>query len=174
MASSIQDIPLIRATTRGDLKQVQALLTHGTLADTCDRTGTTPLMFAANLGYTEIARSLLDAGANINLPRKRYKLTALMLAASANQVDIVQLLVTRGADVNAINEDGSTALMAAALKGYIDVVKVLLAANADVNIADKDDDTALKVAVKQGHSKIVKILLQTQMSIPKMKKVKLC
>ena len=57
--TSSQDIPLIRATRNGDRLRVQTLLTEGVPADMSDRTGTTALMFAANLGYTEIVRSLL-------------------------------------------------------------------------------------------------------------------
>ncbi len=124
------DTLLLKAAKSGDIKRLCALLNIGTKVDACDRSGTTALMFAANLGYTEIVRSLLDAGANIDLPRKLYGLTALMLAVSANQLDIVQLLVSKCADVNATNEDGSTALMAAVLKGHVNVVKVLLAAGA--------------------------------------------
>lgn len=110
------DTLLLMAVKSGDIKQVRALLAAGAKPDVSDRQGTTALMYAANLGYTEIVRSLVEAGANINLPRKRYGLTALMLAASANHFDIVRLLISKGADVNAKNEDGSTALMAAALK----------------------------------------------------------
>jgi ankyrin repeat protein len=139
---------LLKAAKNGDIKRLYEILATGAKVDVCDRTGTTALMLAANLGYTEIVRSLIDFGANINLTRKTYGLTALMLAASANQIDIVKLLISKNVDVNAINEDGSTALMAAAAKGHLDVVQILLAAGADANITDQDDDTALKLAIK--------------------------
>ncbi|MFM6122711.1 MAG: ankyrin repeat domain-containing protein, partial [Sphaerospermopsis kisseleviana] len=122
---------LLNAAKSGDIKRVGELLATGANVDGCDRNGTTALMFAANLGYTEIVRSLLDFGANINLPRKTYGLTALMLAASNNQVDIVKLLISKDADINAVNEDGSTALMAAAQKGHLEIVQILLNAGAD-------------------------------------------
>jgi len=141
-----KDVLVLKSAKSGDTKHLCELLSSGAKVDVTDGDGTTALMFAANLGYTEIVRSLLDAGANVNLSRKRYGLTALMLAASANQVDIVQLLILRGANVNAVNEDGSTALMAAAHKGYVDVVQVLLAAGAGVNIKDKNDYNGLKFA----------------------------
>ena len=100
---------MLLAAKSGDIKRVQALLASGAPVDASDRDRTTALMIAANLGYTEIVRSLLDSGANINLKRLRYGSTALMLAASANRLDTVKLLVNRGADVNLLNEDGSTA-----------------------------------------------------------------
>ena len=85
-----QDTSLLKAVKTGDIQEVFTLLSDGANVDISDINGTTALMFAANLGYTEIVRSLLDAGANINLTRKTYNLTALMLAASANQIDVVK------------------------------------------------------------------------------------
>ncbi|MBD0390057.1 MAG: ankyrin repeat domain-containing protein, partial [Nostoc sp. C3-bin3] len=57
------DTLLLKAAKSGDIKHLCALLAAGASVDACDRQGTTALMFAANLGYTEIVRSLLDAGA---------------------------------------------------------------------------------------------------------------
>ncbi len=125
-----KDPTLLKTVKAGNIQGVLTLLSHGAKVDTDDDNGTTALMFAANLGYTEIVRSLLAAGANINLTRKIHGLTALMLAANSCQVDVVKLLVSQGANINATNHDGSTALMIAALKGHIEIVQVLLAANA--------------------------------------------
>jgi len=54
-------------------------------------------MFAA-LGYTEIVRLLLAQGADLNMQRKVFGVTALMLAAANHQVDIVQILVEAGGE----------------------------------------------------------------------------
>src|SRR4028119_251755 len=113
-----KDVLLLQAAQSGNFTQLQAILAQGANVDATDRDGTTAVMFAAGQGYTEIVRVLLEAGANLNLPRKLYGLTALMLAAAANQVDVLQTLVATGADVNAKNDDGSTALMVAAHKGH--------------------------------------------------------
>ncbi|MDP5015848.1 MAG: ankyrin repeat domain-containing protein, partial [Dolichospermum sp.] len=83
-----KDTSLLKAVKSGDIIEVSRLLVDGANVDISDGNGTTALMFAANLGYTEIVRSLLNAGANINLTRKTYGLTALMLAANANQIDV--------------------------------------------------------------------------------------
>jgi len=69
------------------------------LTNASDRNGTTALMFAALEGYTEIVRLLLAQGADLNMQRKVFGVTALMLAAANHQVDIVQTLT--GAQVNA-------------------------------------------------------------------------
>lgn len=89
------DLLLLVAARNGDLTQVQALIASGAKVDISDPNGTTALMFAANSGYTEIVRSLLNAGANINLPRKRYGLTALMLAVSLSSARHCKFTVTK-------------------------------------------------------------------------------
>ena len=140
---------LLEAARSGDIKRVQTFLSTGASASVNDKDGTTALMFAANSGYTEIVKVLIESGANIDYKRKRYGLTALMLACAAKQVDIVRILIAKGADINAVNEDGSTALMIATLKGYSPIVQALVDALANVNLQDKDGDTALQLAVKQ-------------------------
>ena len=99
--TSKTDLLLLKAAQSGNLTQVQALLAQGANIDAIDRDGTTALMFAAQQGYTEIVRHLLQAGANVNQKRKLYRLTALMLAAASKQVDVLQTLIAAGADVNA-------------------------------------------------------------------------
>ena len=148
------DVLLLSAVKQGEVNKIPALLATGTSPDAKDDDGTTALMFAANFGYAEIAKTLIHAGANINASRKVYGLTPLMLASNAKQVDVMHLLIDQGVDVNSTNEDGSTALMAAVFKGHLEVVEVLLAAGADVNIKDNDDDTALKLAVRTGNKLI--------------------
>ena len=72
MASSQFNSFLLQAAKRGDLYQVRALLDRGAEADALDRDGTTPLMFVALNGATEILRLLLAAGADCNRSRKLY------------------------------------------------------------------------------------------------------
>lgn len=153
MPATKQDAVLIQAAKTGNIIHVQALLAKGVDANAKDSEGTTGLMFAAQKGYTEIVRILLNNDANVNLASRRFGLTALMLAAANKQADVMRLLLAAGADVDAKNDDGSTALMAASLKGDINVVRLLLDAKADVNVRDKDGDSALKIAALSGRDR---------------------
>ncbi|CAJ1383030.1 unnamed protein product, partial [Effrenium voratum] len=60
----------------------------------------TPLHYASQLGHLEIARLLLDAGAEAN-PANPPCLTPLAVATMENQVKMVELLLKRQADPNA-------------------------------------------------------------------------
>src|SRR5947209_5518941 len=85
--------------------------------------------------YTEIARMLLERGADINA-RDEWGRTALMIGADEGYSELVSLLLDWEADVHARDERGYTALMFAAWKGHLDVVKALIERGADVNGVD--------------------------------------
>ena len=81
MPATKQDAVLIQAAKTGNIIHVQALLAKNVNANAKDSEGTTALMFAAQKGYTEIVRILLNNDANVNHVSRRFGLTALMLAA---------------------------------------------------------------------------------------------
>jgi ankyrin repeat protein len=61
--------------------------------------GLTPLMFAARHGHAEIARTLVDAGADVNA-RNPDGLTALIIAVINDRLDTAGVLLDKGADPN--------------------------------------------------------------------------
>ncbi|TNJ26175.1 Ankyrin repeat protein 3 [Giardia muris] len=92
-----------------------------------DVDGRTAMMHAAQKGYTEIVRILVDKEARIQTP---YGTTALMDAACNGHTSIVRILVDYegGMATNAKHTIGAglTALMLAAHEGYIDCVRLLV------------------------------------------------
>ena len=71
----------------------------------------TPLHSACYRGYTEIARVLINAGADVNAVDEQIRLftnswafTPLLCALQDDFVDIAQLLIEAGADLNAKNQ----------------------------------------------------------------------
>src|ERR1700704_243848 len=59
------EIALIDVSIKGDTAAVKALLDRGVNANTKDPDGRTPLSEAAYYGHTEIAKLLLDHGADV-------------------------------------------------------------------------------------------------------------
>jgi len=71
--------------------------------------GSSPLISAAVFGKTEIAKALIEAGADVNLKNNEGS-TALHTAAFLCRLEIVELLLANGADKQLLNNYGSTAL----------------------------------------------------------------
>ncbi len=75
--------------------------------------GMTPLLFAARQGYTDVAMALLDAGVDINQPKKGDQVSALLTATINGHYDLAKALLDRGANPNLAAENGVAPLYAA-------------------------------------------------------------
>jgi ankyrin repeat protein len=121
--------------------------------------GWAPLHFAAFAGNTDVAKLLLDRGADINRrANTKFRNTPLQVALLSGQEQMAELLVSRGADVRIEQAEGFTALHEAAQLGNEKVVKLLLEAGADPSARSKDGRTPLGIARKGGHDTIARLL----------------
>ncbi len=94
----------------GDLEAIQQHIKAGSDLDAREPTmNSTPLISAAVLGKTEVARALIAAGADVNLQNNEGS-TALHSAAFLCRTEIVEMLLANGADKSLKNIYGSTAL----------------------------------------------------------------
>ena len=91
--------------------------------------GFSPLLFAAREGHTDVARLLLDAGAEINGVAANGT-SPLVVAAHSGHSIMAQMLIEKGADTTLIGA-GYNALHAAILRGDLDTVVALLKHGAD-------------------------------------------
>ncbi len=82
-------------------------------------------LHAALAGPTpDIARSLIDAGADVNA-RQQAGVTPLQEAANNGNVDLIRLLVERGADPSAKDDQGQSAADWARKGGHPEVTELL-------------------------------------------------
>ncbi|HPB59815.1 MAG TPA: tetratricopeptide repeat protein [Candidatus Saccharicenans sp.] len=88
--------PLQKAIQKGDIKKVTELLNKGANID--EWNFGTPLIMAASSGQLEIAKLLIERGANLNMIGQNGW-TALGCAAAEGHSKIVDLLISKGADV---------------------------------------------------------------------------
>jgi ankyrin repeat protein len=114
---------------RGDPAQVP----RSTSVDTNDTGGNTPVMFAARTGNSEIAKILIDAGADVN-DKAADGNSALVVAAHSGHRNLAAFLLEKGADPNA-DGAGYAALHAAVVRGDIELAKILLKHGARPNTA---------------------------------------
>jgi hypothetical protein len=123
-----------------------------------DEYGMTPLHYAAFKGHIEIARLLLQNGAEVNAKSNRGS-TPLYCAALNGHVDILHLLVKNGADLEAQNDDGWRALHIAALHGHLPFIQQLISRyHVDINARMNNGETALMLARARFHSTVITFL----------------
>jgi len=155
---------LCNAATRGNLKAAGFLLDHGARVNYQDRSGRTPLHFAARGGKIDIVQLLLDRGASVNAEDKD-KWTALQVAAKEGYLEVVQLLISRGAEVNVANKDKWTPLHEATATGHKEVVEELLSAGANVNSANNKGMSPLQMAAQLGQREIAELLIKNRADV---------
>jgi ankyrin repeat protein len=140
------------------------LLARGADVNAADSYGMTALAWAATAGRADVARVLLDHGAEVDAhSHPGLEETPLMHAASQGKTDVVRILLERGANVNAARADnGYSSLMIAAGEGRTEVVGVLIDAGAPVDAKDRDRGgwTALHVAINHNEADVIRVLVE--------------
>jgi len=112
-----------------NLNAVRDFLAAGMDPNVKDAFDATALMIAANKGYADMAKILLENGAGVNI-KSDDGITALMAAAYRGYEDIVRMLLEQGADVHVESESGLTALMAAESINHAAIIRLLKDAGA--------------------------------------------
>jgi hypothetical protein len=103
------NVDIHTATLLGDLDAIeQHIKAESDLNVKEPAVGSTPLISAAVFGKTEIARALIEAGAEVNLKNNEGS-TPLHSAAFLCRLEIVEMLLENGADKDLLNNYGSTA-----------------------------------------------------------------
>ena len=136
---------LLVESRHGNLERVRQLLEAGISANVPGPHGSTPLLEAVHGGHLEVARKLIDRGADVH--RVGGGRSALEWAVRGGNLAIVQLLLAHGANVNACGKGGRTPLMVACEKYHPAILDALLDANADVDAADDLGRTPLLIAL---------------------------
>jgi ankyrin repeat protein len=139
-------LDLFEACSAGVLDSVRDLVPqHG--ADAISPDGFPALGLACFFGHEDIARYLLDAGADPNLAATNsFRVAPIHAATARRSGKIVRLLLERGADPNARQQNGFTPLHSAAQSGDSAIVDLLLQHGADPSAPDDSGKTAAEFA----------------------------
>lgn len=145
--------------------EVKGFLQQGGHPDNNTKPGNdSPLCFACMYNRTEIARLLIEAGANTNFSGF-YGRTPLMYAMKKNNIELGELLLSKEADINAINEGKDNVLMDLASYSSKDTnessIKWLIEKGIDINYKNESlNVTVLKQAINFGSFELAKILIE--------------
>lgn len=155
------EVLLLGRRYQGDLRSPSSVLRKEHMSKKFDSTSL--LYRAAERGYLDVCRTILDNGAP-GIDRAKFGVggvTPLMIAARNGMYDCVKVLLKYGADAN-VSAAGRTALYEAASAGYADICELLLKSGSDINIEVKDKNgskhTALSIAAVKGRTKVVMFL----------------
>jgi ankyrin repeat protein len=116
----------------------------------------TPLGVASRQGHSEVARVLLDGGADTTI-RDKYDWCPLERSSEMGRVEVVRVLVENHADVNLSDGKGRPALYFASRAGEVAVCRLLLENGANANAKKVDDRTPLHRA---GNEEVAQLLLE--------------
>lgn len=127
---------------------------------------TTPLLEALGNNRTEVAKILLEAGADTNR-RDRCRSTALSYAGECGDKDIIETLLARGLDVNETNYQGFTCLHRTIFSTLdrkedecFEIFRRLVTAGADLSSNNVGGISALQCACDSGSKAFAKELLE--------------
>jgi cytochrome c len=138
----------------GDAAAVTSALDKGAAINEID--GVTALYIACEAGNVELAKLLIDRGADVNLPVS-WQRTPLFAANKGGYADIVKLLLSNGADPNQLAKS-QTPLHVAAENGCLQCVIYLVDAGADVNALTSNGSPPIHLAKLRGHDDVVAYL----------------
>ena len=149
---------LLQASGKGNIVEVQELLSNGAKANCRHVSGITPLMYAAANGHTEVCKVLLETGKANLKDRSPRDFSPFLFAAESGHTDVCKLLLANGSDL----EESTlySALRFATAYGHQSLLDLLLSQGADVNWRNRIGSTPLHSSSREGNLSIMETLLQ--------------
>lgn len=165
------ETPLMNCSRTGAERAVSALLSAGAYVNAAEsHFGQTALMWAAAGRHSDVARLLIDGGADVSartiatadkLPHScsvcSWKpsiggFTPLLFAARSGDIATARMLIEVGVDPNEGTIEHGNSLVIASAGGHVDLALFLLQMGVDIKSADDTGLTALHHAVGGGLS----------------------
>ena len=157
-ATTDDDINLINAAGRGDLRIYNMMLAMGANPRAVDKGQNSAVLLAAYNSQREMLRRLIELHADVNILGS-LGFTPIGAAAMRNDAEIVKMLIAAGAQLDVHDYAGSIPLLNAIKFQRDDNVLLLLNAGADVNLANSMGETPLMLAAQIGRLDYTEALL---------------
>lgn len=146
---------LHEAATLGDLITVELLLRAGKRPSEEDKDRYTPLHWAAAKGHVQVAKLLIEFGAELEKRGGKFLLTPLHMAAGEGHLNTSLLLLDAGAQVNSLDRFLNTPIHWAAWFGRLSVLRCLVDRGGNISLTNRDGYTPRDMASVRGSQDIV-------------------
>ena len=156
-----------QAVCSGSLETVQTVLDFEgiknpeELINHQDEKGWSPLHYACQHGYCDIAELLIAKKANVHLTIQ-FGRTALHLAAFEGHIDCAKLLLKYNCDVNTQDQEGWTAIILACQEGHSEIVELICDKSPDLSLTSKTKRNAIHAASYRGHRECLEHILKAK------------
>ena len=127
-------------------KIARLLVQLGTNVNAKDCCGERPLMKTLCSGRLQLAKFLLESGADINVVHKKALETVLTGAAVRGDIRVITVIAQSGVLAAIIRQYGSSAFITAVSEGLLEIVKLLVDAGADVKCVSSESKTVVMLA----------------------------
>jgi len=120
----------LQASVDGNMQGVQEALRAGADINVVDKKKYTALLFSIVNHRNDIARFLIDFGANLESKDLLYNDTPLIKAIGSKNYEIAAYLIDKKANIYAVSRGGNTPLSLARKHHTMDLIKKLIDAGA--------------------------------------------
>ncbi len=156
---------IVEVAKKGDLQTVKTILAQDpSKLNAADEDHYTPLHWACMRAHWDVARYLIESGADLNVVGGDGG-TQINWAVHHDNVEIVKLMIEKGAKLNIQNQWGMTELHTAIWRGNIHVVEYLLDHGSDPSIKTNEGWTAMHYAFRSGHDNVIDLLKRRGISL---------
>ncbi len=146
---------VFEAALIGDIETVRAALAAGQDIDAFAPDGFTLLALAVFFRHPDLAKTLIEAGADPNLrANNAQKVGPLHAAVARGDVVTLEKLLLAGGDPNLPQQQGVTPLHSAAHTGNAAAVELLVRYGADLALRDEQGRSAADHAREKGHAQL--------------------
>lgn len=143
----------------GDLTAVRRALARGQDVNQLSPDGFSPLGLAVFFRRSEVARLLIDAGADVRLrSRNALQVAPIHSAVARGDLAMLQTLLLRGADPDQTQQRLMRPIHEAAAAGATPIVAMLLMFGADPAVRSEDGRSAADFAAASGHVELARRL----------------
>jgi ankyrin repeat protein len=150
VASPAGESPLMHCARTGSVAAVKSLLQRRADPNAKDNEEQqTALMWAVAQKHADVAKALIDGGADIHA-KSRGGFTPMMFAARVGAIEAGDVLLAAKSDVNEVGPGGMTPLVLASASGQSAFAIHILDKGANANAKDQHGATAMHYAILKG------------------------